>query len=180
MWLRILNSMKKRYAKKRVYASVLSAMFLFIILSLVIINKIFYSDKKFEVKEIDVIKADSQALQEKLDFDVNWKDKRIFDDTIRNIEIVSKMQPVYVSVKISGKNPVLYSENDFTNLPSQNPEEKNTAEFLLPLYPPQKLEFNYGTDTSSQEIFVEEIIYNEEDKAYYSLTKSVIIEKKNE
>ena len=180
MWLRILNSMKKRYAKKRVYASVLSAMFLFIILSLVIINKIFYSDKKFEVKEIDVIKADSQAIREKLDFDISWKDKSIFDDTIRNIEIVSKMQPVYVSVKISGKNPVLYSENDFTNLPSQNPEEKNTAEFLLPLYPPQKLEFNYGTDTSSQEIFVEEIIYNEEDKAYYSLTKSVIIEKKNE
>ena len=178
MWLRILNSIKKRYAKKRVYASVLSAMFLFIIFSLVIINKLFYSDKKLEAKEIEVAKTSSQDLLEKLDFDLTWKDKRIFDDTIRSISIVSKMQPVYVSVKINGKNPLLFSENDFTYLPSQNPEENNTAEFLLPIYPPGRLEFNYGTDTGSQQIFVEEIIFNEEDNKYYSINKSVIIEGK--
>ena len=97
---------------------------------------------------------------------------------LENLVITSNEPPVYVSVKVTGKNPVLYSENDFTNLASQNPDEKNTAEFLMPLYPPQKLEFNYGTDISEQEIFVEEIIYNEEDNTYYSITKSVIIEGK--
>lgn len=178
MWLRILNSMKKWYAKKRVYASVLITMFLFIIFTLVIVNKIFYSGKKFEVKQINVVTTDIPDLQQKMDFEITWKDKAIFSDTIRNLVITSNEPPVYVSVKVTGKNPVLYSENDFTNLASQNPDEKNTAEFLMPLYPPQKLEFNYGTDISEQEIFVEEIIYNEEDNTYYSITKSVIIEGK--
>ena len=178
MWLRILNSMKKRYAKKRIYASVLGAMYLFIILILIIVNKVFYSGKKFEAKQIDVIELNSESLKEKIDFDITWKDKAIFSDTIRNLTINSKTQPVYISVKVTGKNPVLYSENDFTNLATANPEEKNTAEFLLPLYPPQKLEFNYGTDITEQEIFVEEIIFNEEDNTYYSITKSVIIEGK--
>ncbi len=178
MWLRILNSMKKRYAKKRIYASVLGAMYLFIILILIIVNKVFYSGKKFEAKQIDVIELNSESLKEKIDFDITWKDKAIFSDTIRSLTINSKTQPVYISVKVTGKNPVLYSENDFTNLATANPEEKNTAEFLLPLYPPQKLEFNYGTDITEQEIFVEEIIFNEEDNTYYSITKSVIIEGK--
>ena len=178
MWLRILNSMKKWYAKKRVYASVLITMFLFIIFTLVIVNKIFYSGKKFEAKQINVVTTDIPDLQQKMDFEITWKDKAIFSDTIRNLVITSNEPPVYVSVKVTGKNPVLYSENDFTNLASQNPDEKNTAEFLMPLYPPQKLEFNYGTDISEQEIFVEEIIYNEEDNTYYSITKSVIIEGK--
>ncbi len=178
MWLRILNSMKKRYAKKRVYASVLTAMYLFIILILLIVNKVFYSDKKFAAKEIDVKQIDSELLKEKMDFYIAWKDKAIFSDTIRNLVITSKGKPVYVSVKITGRNPVLYSENDFTNLASQNQDGKNTAEFLLPLYPPDKLEFNYGTDLTEQEILVEEIIYNEEDNTYYSITKSVIIKGK--
>ena len=178
MWLRILNSMKKRYAKKKIYASVLSAMYLFIIFSLVIVNKIFYSDKKFEAKQIEVISLESSDLQKQIDFDFSWKDKTIFDDTIRSINIISRTQPVYASIKVTGKNPVLYSENDFTNLPSQNPDEKNTTEFLLPVFPPEKLEFNYGTDLTEQQILVEEIFFNEDDNTYYSITKSVIIEGK--
>ena len=178
MWLRILNSMKKRYAKKKIYASVLSAMYLFIIFSLLIVNKVFYSSKKFEAKQIEVITLESSDLQQQIDFDFTWKDKTIFDDTIRSINIISKTKPVYASIKVIGKNPVLYSENDFTNLPSQNPDEKNTAEFLLPVFPPQKLEFNYGTDLTEQQILVEEIFFNEDDNTYYSITKSVIIEGK--
>ncbi len=178
MWLRILNSMKKRYAKKKIYASVLSAMYLFIIFSLLIVNKVFYSSKKFEAKQIEVITLEASDLQQQIDFDFTWKDKTIFDDTIRSINIISKTKPVYASIKVSGKNPVLYSENDFTNLPSQNPDEKNTAEFLLPIFPPQKLEFNYGTDLTEQQILVEEIFFNEDDNTYYSIIKSVIIEGK--
>ncbi len=177
MWLRILNSMKKRYAKKKIYASVLSAMYLFIILMLIIVNKIFYSGKKFEAKQIDVITADS-SLQQQMDFEINWSDKAIFDDTIRSISISSKMLPVYISVKVTGQNPVLYSENDFINLTSQDDNDKTTAEFVLPLYPPKNLVFNFGTDLSDQKLMVEEIIFNEEDNVYYSLTKSVIIEGK--
>lgn len=178
MWLRILNSMKKRYPKKKVYACVLSAMYLFILLMLVIINKAFFSGKKFEAKQIEITELEAPDFNKQFDFDIEFKDKTIFDDTIRSIRISSKKPPVYVSVKAIGKNPVLYSENDFINLSVKDADENTTAEFLLPLYPPQKLEFNYGTDKSEQNIQVEEIIFSEEDQTYYSITKSILIEGK--
>jgi hypothetical protein len=171
MWLRILNSMKKRYSKKRVYAGVITAAYVFIILSLIILNKIFYSNKNESSKQIQIIQANEQQLAE-YDFSLSYNDHNVFDDIIRQIKIVSKTIPVYTCVKVMSQNPVLYSENDFKL------NEQNEAEFLLPLYPADNLEFNYGTLDSIQQINVEQIFYSESDKNYYSIIKSISTEEK--
>ena len=167
MWLRILNSMKKRYSKKRIYACVITAAYLFIMLSLFILNRIFYSGKK-ETTGIITINTISENTQTDFDFSLTYKDKSVFDDIIRQIKIISTEVPVYSCVKINSQEPILYSENDYmlTTL--------NEAVFLLPVYPSDKLEFNYGTNQSTQNITVEQIFYSQPEDKYYSLTKTLI------
>ena len=169
MWLRILNSMKKRYAKKRIYASVIAAAYLFIILSLCILNRVFYSEKKESSRGIHIysLNGSDPLKANNCDFTLSYSDRPVFDDIIRRVNISSTQLPAYTCVKVKSINPVLYSENDYF-LPSQT-----EAEFLLPLYPSEKLEFNYGTDQKIQTIEVEEIFYNPADSCYYSLTKSI-------
>ena len=173
MWLRILNSMKKRYAKKRIYAGVISTAYIVIIFLLVLINYIFYSDKKEGAKNIQVISA-SENEYNRFDFSLSYSDRYVFEDIIRQIKIDSSVLPVYSCVKVTSQNPILYSENDYI---LSTPEE---AEFLLPLYPSSQLEFNYGTDQPVQTIDVEQIFYSETDNKYYSLTKSLRTEAVNE
>lgn len=166
MWLRILNSMKKRYTKKRIYATVITAAYIFIILSLIILNRFFYSNKKEAAKNIQIFSIEEEA-DNSFDFSLSYKDRFVFEDTIRQISINSKSLPVYCSVKVISSNPILYSENDYMLTSTQQ------AEFLLPLYPSEQLEFNYGTRESSQTIYVEEIFYSPGNGKYYSLTKSL-------
>lgn len=166
MWLRILNSMKKRYTKKRIYACVIAAAYLFIILSLIIINKVFYSNKKDTETHINIVSMKENSGKD-FDFTLTWNDHFVFDDIIRQIKINSSELPVYTCVKVNSTNPILYSENDYKLI------NQDEAEFLLPLYPASQLEFNYGTDQSNQVIQVEQIFYSEEDNIYYSLTKTL-------
>ena len=166
MWLRILNSMKKRYAKKRIYAIVISSAYLFIMLSLFILNRIFYSNKNETAKNIQIYSVENQA-QSSFDFSLSYKDNTIFDDIIRQIKITSSTLPVYTCVKVYSSNPVLYSENDYMLI------SFDEAEFLLPLYPASELEFNYGTDNPEQTISVEQIFYSSQEQKYYSITKTL-------
>ena len=166
MWLRILNSMKKRYAKKRVYAFVIAAAYFSIMLSLFILNRIFYSNKKEISKSIQILKITDKQLPD-FDFNLSYSDKSIFGDIIRQINISSTKVPVYSGIKILSSNPVLYSENDYMFTTSEQ------AEFLLPLYPSGELDFKYGTNNLVQTIIVEQIFYSESDSNYYSLTKTL-------
>ena len=166
MWLRILKSMKKRYTKKRIYACVIAAAYLFIILSLIIINKVFYSNKKDTETHINIVSIKENSGKD-FDFTLTWNDHFVFDDIIRQIKINSSELPVYTCVKVNSTNPILYSENDYKLI------NQDEAEFLLPLYPASQLEFNYGTDQSNQVIQVEQIFYSKEDNIYYSLTKTL-------
>ena len=166
MWLRILNSMKKRYSKKRIYAFVIAAAYLFIMLSLFILNRIFYSNKKETAKTIQITSI-LPNTQTEFDFTLTYNDKTVFNDIIRQIKIVSSVVPVYTGIKVNSPNPVLYSENDYL-LTAQD-----EAVFLLPVYPSDTLEFNYGTDHDFQNIEVEQIFYSQTEDKYYSITKTL-------
>ena len=168
MWLRILNAMKKHYSKKIIYASVIAATYLLITLSLIIINRIFYSNKNEGKNQIQIISINDNSGHD-FDFSLTYNDHFVFDDIIRQIKINSTQVPVYSCLKINSINPVLYSENDYILL---NQEE---AEFRMPLYPASQLDFNYGTDQSNQTIIVEQIFYSEQNDIYYSLTKTLNI-----
>ncbi|MBO4532367.1 MAG: hypothetical protein J5726_01525 [Treponema sp.] len=172
MLLRLFNAFKKYYTKKRLYALVIGCTYLFVFIVLLLLNRIFYSSKKGQDKVITV-----QMLSEGTggaDFLVSYKDKKIFSDIIRTINLSSPATPVYISLTIESadeqSSPVLYSENDFISL------EKNKVCFSLPLYPSENLEFNYGTGSASQTIIVDEIFYLPQNDQYYSLTKRLNIE----
>ena len=165
MWLRILNSMKKRYAKKRIYACVIALAYTVIILLLFVTNRIFFTGKKEIQNSIKITELQPENSAA-FDFNISCSNRSVFEDIIRQIKITSSNVPAYTSVKIISENPVLYSENDYIH------NNQSEAEFLLPLYPSDKLEFNYGTDQKNQTILVEQIFYSEAEKQYYSITKS--------
>ena len=170
--LRLFNAFKKYYTKKRLYAILIGCTYLFVFIVLLLLNRIFYSDKKGKDDNFSVQMLSAQTGA--ADFSVSYKDKRIFSDTIRTIRISSLMSPVYVSLQVESDkdtySPVLYSENDFITL------EQNKVCFPLPLYPSRDLEFNYGSSPYAQTIIVEQIFYHPEEDQYYSLTKRLFIE----
>ncbi len=172
MLLRLFNAFKKYYTQKRLYAILIGCTYIFVFIALILLNRIFYSEKKGQDKFYTVQMISNGKGP--ADFSVSYKDKRIFSDTIRTVSISSLMSPVYVSLKIESQNdqysPVLYSENDFVAL------EQNKIYFSLPLYPSQNLEFNYGTGPYAQTITVEQLFYSPEQDVYYSLTKRLFIE----
>ena len=167
MWLRILNSMKKRYTRKRIYAFVISGAYLFIILALIIINRIFYYEKNESSQAFTIYEAGLAEQKNEYDFSLNYSDRLVFNDIIRKLNIVSTEVPVYTSVNVISTNPILYSENDYIF------ESQQLAEFLLPLYPSNNLEFNYGTNDFEQTIIVEQIFYSQTENKYFSLTKTL-------
>ena len=113
MWLRILNAMKKRYAKKRLYALVLSSAYVFIIVLLVILNKAFYSSTKKTEKSISIVEAkagnESEAagalgFSPAADFELSYSDRRIFSDFVRTIRIKADETLVYVSLEVESED----------------------------------------------------------------------------
>ena len=146
----------------------IAATYLLITLSLIIINRIFYSNKNEGKNQIQIISINDNSGHD-FDFSLTYNDHFVFDDIIRQIKINSTQVPVYSCLKINSVNPVLYSENDYILL---NQEE---AEFRMPLYPASQLDFNYGTDQNNQTIIVEQIFYSEQNDIYYSLTKTLNI-----
>ena len=170
MWLRILNAIKKRYPKKRVYALVMSGAYVFIFIAALILNRTIYSNKKSPTRELKVIPLEQSS--EIYDFSISYSDKTVFSDIIRKINVSAATAPVYSALKIissDGLQPVLYSENDFVS------EQADTVVFSVPLYPPQQLEFNYGCTPAAQTILVEQIYYSSEDNCYYEVSKTIEI-----
>ena len=135
------------------------------ILLLFVTNRIFFTGKKEIQNSIKITELQPENSAA-FDFNISCSNRSVFEDIIRQIKITSSNVPAYTSVKIISENPVLYSENDYIH------NNHSEAEFLLPLYPSDKLEFNYGTDQKNQTILVEQIFYSEAEKQYYSITKS--------
>lgn len=167
LWLRILTAMKKRFTKIKAYVIAISSTYIGFMIILIIINLSYFSseDKIYSFPDITPIE-NNEALK------VTYSDKMIFDDLIRNIKIESENTPVYIGVTVSSEDssPVLYSENEYTQL------SNNISQFLIPVYPSSKLEFNYGSSFASQIITVSEIYYSNTDEAYYLIEKKILIE----
>ncbi|MCR4900730.1 MAG: hypothetical protein K5907_07950 [Treponema sp.] len=171
MQLRLFNALKKYYTKKRLYATAIGIAYILITCLLLLTNRIFYSDKKDRDKNTQNILGSNNP---NINFDLKCRDRKIFSDTIRTINLSMSEAPVYVSLRIESSQddstPVLYSENDFIMT------KQNVVDFQLPLYPSKKLEFSYGSDKSEQKILAEAVFYNQWQNYYYSLFRELIIE----
>ena len=93
-------------------------------------------------------------------------DEVVFDDIIRTINVQLDTECILCSVQITGqKNPVLYTDNDFTNVSS------NTVRFNIPEYPPQKMTFSYGTSREPCTILVTAVINGSEPGKYSYISR---------
>ena len=164
MWLRILNAIKKRHPKKRVYALVTGSTYVFLLVLLILLNRILYSNNK-NIQQTELIKTGGS-----FDFEFSYTDKKIFSDTIRTVHMETKDIPVYASLKVEASqqgNGVLYSENEYIL------DTFDSAVFTLPLYPPRRIDFSYGCTDLPQTLIAEQIFYNEQDNSYYSTVKTI-------
>ncbi len=103
--------------------------------------------------------------------EISVNDNMIFEDTIRTLDINLKEKCILCDVLITTEylNPVLYSDNDYSN-PSLN-----TVRFRIPDYPPEKMTFSYGAAKTPCRITVSAVIEGTDDDNYYFISKSLAI-----
>ena len=86
--------------------------------------------------------------------EISYKDKNIFGDTVRNLEIDLGEKCIICDVQINAlrKNPILYTDNDYKVI------SDNSVRFSIPDYPPQKMTFSYGASTEPCNILVSAVL----------------------
>lgn len=170
VYFRILTSLKRKIQKKSTRVTVVSVIFgaiviLILISTFVCVN---YAEKR--------IIRDNQPYylkaSEKNSIRVSYEDKKVFDDTIRTLEIQLEDFPLQCNVSIqSQKNaPILYSDNDFARTSA------NSVYFKIPSSPPRNLKFVYCSGEESCVIVVTAIFDSGQKNVFNLMTKSVKIE----
>lgn len=167
MTLRIFNAVKKRYPKKIIYAIIIGSSYILFFSLLLLLNRIFYSNKRNSDNQVTIQIDNNQDTQ----FELTYSDTRVFSELIRRIKINSNYIPVYTKLSVSSAEkdvpPVLYSDNDYIS-PSTG-----TVCFIMPLYPPSQLEFSYGCGEEKQKITAELIYYSQAEGIYHSVVKTI-------
>lgn len=164
MWLRILTAIQKKISKNSSFIIIISASFAFFMLTFIIFNKIAYSDKKAESKELQISKTEDISNKY---IKLEYTDKQIFENTYRTIQINLQDDVLCAQINVINDEgtPVLYSENSYIQ------SNTNSAIFTVPLNPPRKMYFSYGTNNSKQIIEVK--ILKLENDTPFIYTKSI-------
>lgn len=165
MWLRILTAIQKKISKNSTFIIIISASFAFCMLVFMIVNKIAYSDKRADSKQIEISKVEDTSSKY---ITLEYKDKQIFENTYRTISVDLQDEALCVQVNVINEEgtPVLYSENSYLQ------SNTNSAIFTVPLNPPRKMSFSYGTNKNNQKIEVKVLKIENEKPFIY--TKSLI------
>ena len=164
MWLRILTAIQKKISKNSSFIIIISASFAFFMLTFIIFNKIAFSDKKAESKELQISKTEDISNKY---IKLEYTDKQIFENTYRTIQINLQDDVLCAQINVINDEgtPVLYSENSYIQ------SNTNSAIFTVPLNPPRKMYFSYGTNNSKQIIEVK--ILKLENDTPFIYTKSI-------
>ena len=164
MWLRILTAIQKKISKNSSFIIIISAAFAFFMLTFIIFNKIAFSDKKAESKELQISKTEDISNKY---IKLEYTDKQIFENTYRTIQINLQDDVLCAQINVINDEgtPVLYSENSYIQ------SNTNSAIFTVPLNPPRKMYFSYGTNNSKQIIEVK--ILKLENDTPFIYTKSI-------
>lgn len=160
MWLRILTAVKKKYVhNRRLITILLSSVFTFIVLVLSLVNHFHYNDKSI-IADISQIVIEDCETQDRTS--VVCSENRIFDDTIRTLNITTTEPAAFIQVLVAAdqKNPVQYSASDYILI------DNYTSEFIIPVYPPENLSFSYGTESIENQITVK-AWYKESEQTYH-------------
>lgn len=168
MYLRILEGLKEFFHNKKSFfiSGTITLGSAIIIMSIICTIRTKTLDAKFEnaKNSVEFITDESEPIS------ISYSDKYVFDDLIRTVNI-SLSKPCYqfdVRV-ISNETPILYSSDDYEQVNS------NTAYFLIPNNPPQKMSFSYGTNSGSTQINITAIFETNEKEQFSLATKSITI-----
>lgn len=177
VWFRILASLNFHLYKKNTPVSKKLNLSLGIVVGCLAVNSLMFSlffAKPFSEKtsSVNETQVSSVKVKAKDDISISYKDKKLFGETIRTLKIKTTREIVYAELQVTGKtaSPVIFSDND--NILVHN----RTTEFLIPSYPPQNMEFSYGTDPSNDTAVIMTCwFYDEESGSLEQNQKSIMI-----
>lgn len=156
-WYRIINAIKKHFPKKWLFLIITISVYSIEIIIMIILNFTVFNKNTSNLSSFNK----NNYIPSTNNISLSITDEKIFDETIRTLNISSKKQAEYISLQVIGKdsNPVLYSSNDYIS------SSTKSSVFSVPAYPPKNLIITYGTDTNLSEIKVE-LVYKENNKFY--------------
>jgi len=165
MLLRIFTAVKKRFTQKKVFIIIIASTYVFFVIFLFSMNKIFFTKNNTANPLVKTISDPSISIE------LNYEDKRIFGDIIREVKIQVPEESTYVEFKVYSNqdNPVFYSDNEYES------PQKNTSVFLIPYNPPQQMTFSYGTSEIEQKLLVKVYKKTNQKNVYYTNQKIISI-----
>lgn len=169
MYFRILSAFKETFKRKRPLfitggITVGLAIIAIFVIGFTRSNQIKNTTRP--VSPVSIIRETEDVIH------ISYSDKKIFDDTVRKLQITFDKPCYQCDVQVYSKTgtPILYSADDFDSFDSK------IAYFKIPYNPPEKLIFNYGTEDIASTIKVT-AFFQTNDKDKFSLTsKSITIE----
>ena len=165
--LRTLTSIRKHGNLKKIIIGSISyfttvSLFL-IILGIVRVNQ--FASKQKNNYNISVSGSGQWLIQ------IDYSDKKVFNDIIRTININLDEDCILCDVQISTdyNNPILYTDYDYKTITS------TSARFSIPDYPPRQMTFTYGAPNILSKIIVSAVIKSDADDNYKFINKQIII-----
>lgn len=168
LYFRVLSFIKI-YSKKfshqliGVCSAVLSIVLLVLIISLIRVPQL----NKIQSQKLKL--SFEKSSEDLISF--SYKDRDIFEETIRTINIEIDQQPVQCDIRINCQNgnPILYTDNAYEVI------SQNSVFFKIPSYPPQKMTFSYGCNKGPCLISITAIIKSDKENTYKLVSKSIPI-----
>lgn len=159
MWFRILTAIRKRITKNQIFLVINLSNFVVLMCFSILLNSLVFYDDTYKLTQNTVIDAPSSYSI----IEASYSDKKVFDETLRTININLKEPSIYTSVRVRGeeKNPVLYSQYDYTQMSS-------VSSFQIPSYPPSQMSFTYGASNIKSTIEIESITKSDVENEYIS------------
>ena len=163
---RIITSVRTKYKKISFLIISTAAAFVLISAALTCLGVIrTHNLNKQQVKKPEISVS---PLGEEL-ISLSVSDEYVFDDIIRTLNISLKRKCLLCDVFITSDkiNPLLYSDNDYTN-PSAN-----SARFRIPDNPPDDMVFRYGAAKGKCRITVSAVIEGNHDDEYLFISRFI-------
>ena len=163
---RIITSV--RTSRKKIRFVIISTASAFVVVSAALICMGILRTSSLNKKQITQPEISISPLGHEI-ISLSVSDNIIFDDTVRTLDISLKKECILCDVLVTTEryNPILYSDNDYTN-PSAS-----TARFRIPDNPPSKMTFRYGAAKSPCRITVSAVIQDENSGDYQFISRSL-------
>lgn len=166
-YFRILTSFKTKLFTYKRLIIVTSTAFVFFMTILTVTGAIItrYHTQTFIAKNPVIPEVSKKTVTS-----IKWKDKKIFTDNIRTLQISLPANTIQCEVLISTEDssPVLYSNSDYVVTAA------NQASFLIPSNPAKSMVFTYGFDKPESKITVNTIYFDSLTGTYLSNTSTKI------